>query len=586
MTLPPMPQTPATLEQTLCAVADGSPCVTLHGLSGSSSALMIARITASVQRQTLIITPDQASADELYRELQYFHADQTLAFPAWDLTPFEDSSPAADISGARLETLQRLSSGGFCTVVAPITAVLQRVLPRQLLCSASCCLQPGDEPDRELLLEQLVRMGYQNCQLVEERGSFAIRGGILDVFPPGLTMPVRIEFFGDTIETLRSFDPLTQRSREPLEQLLLLPSRELLLTPETLQTFVPRLKERADQLDLPADHRRSLINNLQLSGYPPGIEFLQPLLHPQLETIFDYLNSPLLILNEPDRLATANSRFREELAAAIPRVTAEHRLFPEPEQLYLNTTELTRQLASGQRIELSELPTAGHETERQTFSFLTHTNQDLRIHTGREQQHLLGPLVERLQGWLKNDWRCLVVCHQQTQAERLQELFAPYGIPCRLIIGYPDEQSQAEGAGTLLISIGELSRGFRIPEARLAVIAEEELFGKRTRRKSGISTLRTKQILASLAELKPGDAMVHVDHGIGIYRGLQHLKTGTIEGDFLLLEYAGNDKLYLPIDRLALVQRYSGGEGATPSPAKLGGQVWEKTRSRARKNIE
>lgn len=586
MTLPPIPHPPAVLEQILCAVENGSPCVTLHGLSGASSALIIARLTASMPRQTLIITPDQASADECYRELQYFLAGQTLAFPAWDLTPFEDASPTADISGARLETLQRLSNNGFCTVVAPITAVLQRVLPRQLLRSASCCLKPGDEPDRELLLEQLVRMGYQNCQLVEERSSFAIRGGILDIFPPGLAMPVRIEFFGDMIETLRSFDPLTQRSREPLEQLLLLPSRELLLTPETLQTFVPRLKERADQLDLSADHRRSLINDLQLSGYPPGIEFLQPLLHQQLETIFDYLSTPLLILQEPDRLAAANSRFHDELAAAIPRVTAEHRLFPEPEQLYLTTTELMQQLASGQRLELHELTTTDHKTKQQSFSFLTHTNQDLRVHTSGEQQHLLGPLVERLQGWLKNDWRCLVVCHQQTQAERLQELLTPYGIPSRLIIGYPDEQSLPEGTATLLISIGELSRGFRIPEARLAVIAEEELFGKRTRRKSSISTLRTKQILASLAELKPGDAMVHVDHGTGIYRGLQHLKTGTIEGDFLLLEYAGNDKLYLPIDRLALVQRYSGGEGASPSPAKLGGQGWEKTRSKARKNIE
>lgn len=180
---------------------------TLCGLAGSSPALAVAELSRLFTRQIIVITADQTAADELIRELLFFNAANVSPFPAWDVSPFEAASPHPDISGARLETLQRLLQGGPCTVVMPVTALAQRVIPRSALDGASCSLTPGDEPDRDALLESLVRMGYSNCPLVEERGSFAVRGGILDIFPPSLPRPVRIEFFGDTVETLRSLIP-------------------------------------------------------------------------------------------------------------------------------------------------------------------------------------------------------------------------------------------------------------------------------------------------------------------------------------------------------------------------------------------
>jgi transcription-repair coupling factor (superfamily II helicase) len=451
----------------------------------------------------------------------------------------------------------------------PVAALAQRVIPRSALVGASCTIKPGDEPDRDALLESLVRMGYSNCPLVEERGSFAVRGGILDIFPPSLPRPVRIEFFGDTVETVRSFDPLNQRSLEPISSLNLLPSRELVLSPAALQDFIPRLKTRADQMDIPADRRRQLVAELQGAGYPAGVEFLQPLFHPDLERFTAYLQNPLLVLVEPDLINQAIQQHQSEIINGAKKAVSEERLHPEPDRLYLTPDELQQVLDPHQQIACRRLAVTG-ETENSLFQTRSEDNSDLRISMARDHQHLLGPLVERLKQWRGADWHTLVVCHHPSQAERLQELLTPYGISCALSEREPFGTEAPHNNTDLLLTIGDLSRGFRLPDSKLAVIAEEELFGKRTRRKSGVTALRTKQILASLAELKPGDAMVHIDHGIGIYRGLQHLKTGAVEGRLPAAGVCGGDKLYLPMDRLGLVQRYVGG-GEPPSLAKLGG---------------
>jgi len=568
------------------ALAGGTSSIILNGLTGSAPALFVAELSHTTQRQILLLAPDQAAADELTRELIFFNALCVLPFPAWDVTPFETASPSPDISGARLQALQHLQRGTPCTVVVPITALMQKIIPRILLAGTSCCIKPGDEPDRDALLESLVRMGYSNCPLVEERGSFAVRGGILDIYPPSLPRPVRIEFFGDTVETMRSFDPLTQRSLEPLSDLTLLPSRELVLSPETVQEFVPRLKKRADQLDISADRRRQLVTALQGSGYPAGIEFLQPLFHPALELLTDHLKDPLLVLLEPSQLQQAAQALQTDIRNGVSKALDEQRLHPDVADLYLTPEELHNRLAVHQKISLQSLAMADADDTRPHLATICESNADLRITMGRDQHQALLPLADKLRHLTELNWQIIIVCHQPSQADRLQQLLEPYKIRCSV----SETELFTPGAGhddeNVQLIIGELSRGFRLPETRLAVIAEEELFGKRVRRKSGVTALRTKQILASLAELKPGDAMVHLDHGIGIYRGLQHLKTGAVEGDFLLLEYAGSDKLYLPIDRLGLVQRYVGGEGAAPAPAKLGGPGWEKTRSKARKNIE
>ncbi|BCS52250.1 transcription-repair coupling factor [Geobacter sp. SVR] len=583
---------PQTIE-ILAELRRGRNRIVLPGLKGSAAACIVAELLRSDTAGLLVLTADQEAADEFSRELGFFGgSDATpLSFPAWDMPPLTASSPHPDISGTRLDTLFRLQNRLARVVVLPVAAALQRVLPLRTLGEASCYLVAGEEFEREELLARLVRMGYANAPLVEDRGTFAVRGGILDIFPPNLTAPVRIEFFGDTVETIRSFDPLTQRSLQPLEELVLLPSREVLLTDEVLEGIAPRLKACCDELEIPADRRRAIQEDLKQAVYFQGVEFLQPLLHPGLETIFDYAPGRPLVLLDPEAIREAAERFGTDIENGLVKARAARLPHAPPQELYLSPAALETILAGRACLELSGL-SLSDAGQTASIAIPCEDNGALKVTVSKETSHALAPLSHTFKEWLDTGYRVIVTCHQRAQAERLRDLLAPYGIRCIVseagfpeTVGAPSGQPLPHQERNVAIILGDISRGFRLPASRLALIAEEELFGKRVRRR-GISEVRKKQILSSLAELKPGDHMVHVDHGIGLYRGLQHISVAGVGGDFLLLEYAGSDKLYLPVDRLGLVQRYVGPEGGSPSLDKLGGSGWEKSKGKARKAIE
>jgi transcription-repair coupling factor (superfamily II helicase) len=583
------PLIPQTVD-ILAALRSGVRSIRTPGLKGSAPALVVAELLRNGLDSLLVITSTPETADEFCRELLFFSGGtpQPILFPAWDSAPFSASSPHPDISGARLDTLFRLQNGLARVTVMPVAAALQRVLPRRTLNESSCYLIAGEDFERDDLLARLVRMGYANVPLVEDRGTFAVRGGILDIFPPNLPAPVRIEFFGDTAETMRHFDPLTQRSLQPLEELVLLPSRELLLTEDVLADIAPRLKKRCDDLDIPANRRRQILEDLNNSVYYQGVDFLQPLLHPGLETIFDYAPETPLILLDPEAVLEACLTFSEEVSAGVLKAASTGMPHSPADELFMQEAELKTLIAGRCRIELSGL-TLDARGDSTSISIPCFENSDLRVSVSKESSHALAPLARTLRDRLDQGQRLIIACHQQPQAERLKDLLAPYGIRCCISeTGFNDAlhpDLHAEMSGSVVLLLGEISRGFGLPDSGLLLIAEEELFGKRIRRR-GVSEVRKKQILASLAELKPGDFMVHIDHGIGFYRGLQHISVDGVGGDFLLLEYAGNDKLYLPVDRLGLVQRYVGPEGSQPSLDKLGGISWEKSKGKARKNIE
>lgn len=573
---------------TLAALRRSGRRITVPGLKGSSPALYVAELVRTGLDSPLVIVPTQEAAEEFCRELAFFAGADLPAvlFPAWDAAPFSATSPHPDITGARLDTLFRLQNGLARITVMPVAAALQRVLPRKTLNDASCYLLAGEDFERDDLLARLIRMGYANVPLVEDRGTFAVRGGILDIFPPNLTTPVRIEFFGDTAETIRAFDPLTQRSLQPVDELVLLPSRELLLSDEVLEDIAPRLKKVCDDLDIPANRRRLILEDLQNTVYFQGIDFLQPLLHPGLETIFDYVpaTAPLILL-DPEGIGYASLSFCDEIKAGAAKAAAAGLAHSPATELFLADAELSAIVARRRVIELSGLLLDKPEAHT-AIVIPCQDNGDLRVSVSKESSHALAPLANTLRGWLNNGERIAVACHQQAQAERLKDLLVPYKLPCFITEAlFPDALPRSQAESAIAILIGDISRGCRLPDSHLILIAEEELFGKRVRRR-GVSEVRKKQLLASLAELKPGDYMVHIDHGIGLYRGLQHISVGSTAGDFLLLEYAGSDKLFLPVDRLGLVQRYVGPEGSHPALDKLGGVSWEKSKGKARKNIE
>jgi len=555
--------------------------VTITGARGSSPAYLLARLMAITHHSLLVIAPDADRATEICTELRFFSGRSTdiLPFPAWDATPFEKRSPHADVTGQRLACLRRLTERKVTAVVTTIEALRQRVLPRTVLNNASLYFLPGEESDREELLAKLVTLGYLNVPLVEDRGTFAVRGGIVDIFPPGFEQPVRIEFFGDFVETIRTFDPITQRSLLPLEELLLLPSRELVLTEDVLKAATPRVKTRCDELEISPVARRELLEQLQHGLYPAGVEWLLPLFHPRLETLFDYAANAVRVVLDPDALAEETERLASELERADAQARERGDLFAAPAELFLPARDMAAGIAAGRLVTIPYLTVTGEDGET-AISVDVQENTDLKVDISSDSERVLKPLVTRLSGWLEERQRVIVACHQRGQAQRLYELLSHYPLPLN-ISDRPFAAERERDDGRVDVVIGDLSRGFRLPEGKLVIIAEEEIFGRRQKRR-GVSELRTKQIMTSLAELKPGDYMVHLDHGIGIYRGLQHISLSGCAGDFILLEYAGGDKLYLPVDRLNLVQRYVGAEGIEPRVDKLGGTAWEKAKGKAR----
>ncbi len=583
---------PQTIDS-IAALRRGERRISIPGLKGSSPAFYVSEMVRAGLETPMVIAATQDAAEEFCRELTFFSRGDLHAalFPAWDSTPFSAASPHPDVTGARLDTLFRLQNGASRITVMSVAAAMQRVLPRKTLNDASCYLLAGEEFERDELLARLIRMGYANVPLVEDRGTFAVRGGILDIFPPNLPTPIRIEFFGDTAETMRAFDPLTQRSLQPIEELVLLPSRELLLSDEVLADIAPRLKLCCDDLDIPTNRRRLILEDLQNAVYFQGIDFLQPLLHPGLETIFDYIpdSVPLIIL-DPEAVHYACLTLCEEVESGVVKAAASGLAHSPAAELFLTDTGLHSIIAGRRVIELPGLVVDAPDGGA-TIIISCHENSDLRVNVSKESSHALAPLARTLREWLDGGQQVVIACHQQPQAERLKDLLTPYKLPCSISearfaeILLPTPNLSSPGGGRITVLIGDISRGFRLPSSSLILIAEEELFGKRVRRR-GVSEVRKKQLLASLAELKPGDYMVHIDHGIGLYRGLQHISVGGAGGDFLLLEYAGSDKLFLPVDRLGLVQRYVGPEGSHPALDKLGGVSWEKSKGKARKNIE
>jgi transcription-repair coupling factor (superfamily II helicase) len=555
----------------------------LPGVAGAAPAYLLARLLEHVPPgPLLVIAPDPEGAEEFLQELTVFSGGEPgfFLFPPWDTTPFEEASPLPEVTGRRLTTLVALQEGRARVVVTSPSACCQRVIPRTVLGDVARCLTPGEEVDREELLAALVRLGYGSVPLVEDRGTFAVRGGIVDIFPPDRELPVRVEFFGDQVETLRAFDPASQRSLRPVEALVLLPSREIILTDEVLEGFAQRAKALSDRLELPPDRRRQLLEQLRSAIFPPGIDYLQPLFHPGLESLVDYLGPERgTVLLDPDRISDALASFLRECREGEERATARDRLVPPATELFLDDGGMRQLLQAHPRLEFPFLEVAalGGEVVR----FAVTDNRDLRVDVAKEEpEGVLLPLVERLRQLLAAGDDIVMACHTAGQAQRLHDLLARHGLPLAVSeTPFPDLHRQ--GAGRIAILVGQLSRGFRLADEGLAVIAEEEVFGRRIKRR-GVTEARRKQILSSLAELKPGDHMVHVDFGVGIYRGLEHLKLEGLEGDFLLLEYAAGDRLYLPMDRLNLVQRYVGAEGLEPRVDRLGGSSWEKSTAKAR----
>ncbi|MEJ2201598.1 MAG: CarD family transcriptional regulator, partial [Desulfuromonadaceae bacterium] len=572
----------ATIRSVVEGVAAGQMRTEVLGLVGSSGAYLLASELMAMPEPFLVVAADSSSAERFAAALTFFHGlpEEIFFLPHWEIRPYEPLSPHPEVEAARLAALAALHQGRARAVVTTIRALLQRVIPREVLAGLCETLRLDEDYPRPHITDLLLRLGYNAVPLVEDRGTFSVRGDVLDIFPPSHPHPLRLEFFGDTLERIRAFDLVSQRSLEAeFRQLQLLPAREMVLAGDYLQSFALRLKERCDQLGLPRSQREEILEEAREGLLAPGRQFLLPLPYGHLDTLFDYAPQGRWVLLDPPAVEQNGDLFAAEVVEGEARLARRQEPYVEAASMYLTPAGLQQEWDRRRPQEFSSLDIFRLTEERQRYRINAFGNGDIRRQLSSAGGGIAG-FAQQLSRWHQEGWRTLIVCHQQGQAERLLDLLEPEGIRPRF---EPDISLRQLNPTDLVVTLGELPDGFRLPDERMVVVTEEEIFGQRVRRRPRKDV---RALLSSLAELKEGDFVVHADQGIGRYHGLLHLSMGPTEGDFLHLEYAGGDKLYLPVERIEKVQKYVGGEGQTPRLDKMGGGAWEKAKVKARAMVE
>jgi len=539
----------------------------VRGLTGSARALLTAWLQRATGRTVLYVVGHGEAFDEARDDLEYFRgAGAVLAFPEPDNLPYDPASPHPGITAQRLETLGRLAArdGWSGVVLATVRGLLQHVPKPERLGQAVLALRVGHETDPAALAERLVYLGYERMPEVEAMGHFARRGGILDIYPVGATDPLRLEFDGDTIVSMRRFDAGTQRSIEQLPVATVLPRYEVVITPAEAAAVAERLRaaregdDGAGEGDRADAAARDGIASYAGGLFHDGMERFAGHYDSAPGALADYLPADtIVVLDDPGSLAERRDDLQRLIARGHDEARAHYPGVSPPAQLYLDGATLD-ELQKRSGVDWMGTVQGAGEERRYAHTLFIECAPPEPVQRS----------MERLKAYLAelgaNDVRAVILCDNLGQRDRLFELLG-------------------ESGATL--GVGLISAGFALKNASLAILTDHEIFARYRRRRRRLK--RTGGLsIAELSALKLGDYVVHEDHGVGVYRGMKRLTLNGQETDCLELAYAESDRLYVPVHQLALVSRYSASEGARPALHRLGSPAWQKTKARAQKAIE
>ncbi|MFQ5912796.1 MAG: transcription-repair coupling factor [Nitrospinota bacterium] len=534
----------------------------------------------------IAVVPTDEAARRLYEDLRFFETPagpRVLFFPSWDLAPLEPLSPSPETVGWRLSTLAAWAGGEACLTVTSLASLAQKMLPPAELLSAARALAPGDRLDRDELVGSLVSAGYERAPVVEDEGEYAVRGALVDVFPPQSEFPVRIEFDEEGVCSLRRFQVGDQRSVELLERAEIVPAREVFFSGEARSRAVEKLRQWGDSREgVERDRFDLLADRLLEDGHFPGSETFAPLFRDDLTALVEVLPSEALVaLSEPDALAVADAARWERIQGALATGKAEEAPFP-PEAFALPPGEVLRVLTAraAPGSPLLDLPSLAFATEDDGSGA-----SQLRLPTaypGAFQGHVPS-FARQVKTWLDRGMRVAIVAVHRTQALRVKQILQEFDLGARIIDGADDARwfFEERGGPEVALLVGRLSEGFQSDDLGLVVIREEEIFYTPVRRRAAPPP-RRKAFEAAFRNLQQGDYVVHGDYGIGVYQGVDRIGLAGEEQEFVVVEYLGGDKLFVPMGNLNLVQKYMGAGQGTPKLDRLGSAAWTKTKRRTK----
>ncbi len=583
--------------------------------------MLLAAVAHHTSAPFLVVTPDGDSARALASDVGFFLGTReslddaesgrgdVLLLPAPESSPYTEAAPDRPTVMARLATLFHLAKGlPWKVLVVPAASLVRRLVPRASLVPRCDLVQAEELVDRDKLLRGLSEGGYLRVPVVEDPGTFAARGAVIDVWPPSSRRPARIELDDDLCLSIKLFDPDGQRTLRTVKDLFVHPVREALVGDPERTLARSRVREITDAAEIPSAQAQRLLDDIESGRAFFGSEGFLPAYYPALDGLSAYLPAEVTVVwDHPDRSIAA---IRDELSRAArdhaARVDKRSPVFSIASH-YLSEADVLASLAGHRVVIHHDIPVrASDPSAPATAASLECIPMDAPVYdlgavslrdvareirlarTEKGKADALVPLVTHARDWFARGWRVLLTGRTATQAERLASLVRVHDLGVKLHHGvfHPERLDDPVAQPPVVdVTVGDAARGFVLPSRALVVITEEEIFGARARRTTRKRTeSAARAFVDDLRALSVGDYIVHVDHGIGRYHGLVHRKLGASETDLLVIEYAGGDKLYLPITRLNTVQKYAGGEGS-PRLDRLGGQTFAKSKARVERAV-
>ncbi len=563
------------------------------GLKTASAAYYLTHFCREAVQPILVVAPDLRTAESFGSDLRFFGAEshtRLLEFPPYNLLPYKSLDYHNETAAKRIRVLcQLLENDRRPLVVTTVDALLKKVVPRHAIRQFLDLIMPNEEIDRERLLDRLISGGYTRVQIVEEPGDFCIRGGILDLFSPLYGDPLRVEFFDDWVESIRLFSVDTQRTVGELQEAVVAPASEVVIRPSQTAEIITRLRLQASEQELPTAVMRRLVAAIKEQGRFSGIDGLLPLIYPDLDMLLDFMpDNTIVVRLEPADLESAAEEIVVKARQNYEAARQEDRLCVAPEMLFQSWSAFVDQLPSVNVIDIRSLsiqsaddamdrPPLGAEFQIADITAFNTAPPAKGPHTVS-----FAPAARWIQDQRDQGLSVGIICRNRNQIERVVSVLEPYGMSPAVESCFPLKPTPS---ARVVVLEGQLSEGFIWPDVRWALITDLELFGGR-RRPSRKPTAQTRRGLLALEDIGQGDLVVHEDHGIGRYEGLTKLKLEGGENDFLTIFYRGEDRLYLPVDRLNVIQKYMGVDGIEPVLDKMGGKSWEKVKARIKRSAE
>lgn len=541
-------------------------------LYGAALAMAVARLGQTSARPALLLAPDAARAAGLETEIRFFAPElDVFQLPDWETLPYDRFSPYQDITSERIATLSRLPELKSGIVIVSVQTAMHRVSPRDWLQGQAFELALKQQLDRDGFRRRLEAAGYRACTQVSEHGDYAVRGSLIDVFPMGSEQPFRIDLFDDEIDSLRLFDIETQRSSDAVESVSLLPAREFPLDEAAIREF-----RRAWRLEFErSDERASIYADVSEGLAPAGIEYYLPLFFDHLDTVFDYLPSNTLVLRH-EGVDEAATQFKQAVAERFEDLRHDtERPVLTPARLFVDDTDIIAACERFDHIGLSGMQIDDVET----LAFASRAAVSVPVDARAEKPFAgLTQHINKL-----SDGRVLFVADSLGRREALTELFAEQPFRPRVFESFPDFLGAKAPVGVVVGSVGH---GVELDQPRLSIITEGQLFGERVlQRRRRRKRTDNEAVIRNLTELHAGAPVVHEQHGVGRYLGLEVLTVGEVTNEFITIEYADGDKLYVPVSALELISRYSGVDPEHAPLHKLGSGQWDKARRKAAEKI-